>query len=515
MSKSARTFTCFQCRIELHQRSSKRLYHVSSKLLSSNSIAPKLSIDIKHIRSNEALHKQNCIERNYRPQAVYPARINELHEKWQKYQDEAQDPRERNNKIQGQIKHPQKNALRYGNSAEITSLNQMSQSELMAEARELKNMLSSIEKKQAPLLSEIESLAAAIPNLTSAETPRGTKPKLIGFINEPPDTDSTVLSGVRRSHVEIGQELELLDFASASTTTGWGWYYLINEAAQLEQALVQYALSVARKEGWDTVSPPSLVYSHIAAACGFQPRDQHGEQQVYSIQQNAKDAGVKPELTLAATAEIPLAAMKANTTMKEADLPLKRVGVSRCYRAEAGARGLDTKGLYRVHEFTKVEMFAWTLPSDEASTAVFEEMCRIQTQILTSLGLHCRILEMPSTDLGASATRKRDIEAFFPSRRKKDDGYGEVTSVSTCTDYQTRRLATKVAIKSDAGKFSFPYTVNGTALAVPRIIAAILENNWDEFSREVAIPECLWPYMDGVKYIKHKYSKEKSEDPWK
>lgn len=380
----------------------------------------------------------------------------------------------------------------------------MSKVELIKEARELKEKISSIEEKEKVLMGEIDGMAAAIPNLTSEETPRGNEPVVLGYINDHPEPDPSISDRVWRSHVHIGSELGLLDFAGAATTSGWGWYYLLNEAAQLEQALVQYALSVAKQHGWGMVSPPSMVYSHIAAACGFQPRDQNGEQQIYNIQQNASDVGRKPEMSLAGTAEIPLAGMKANTVLEEQDLPMKRVGVSRCYRAEAGARGVDTKGLYRVHEFTKVEMFAWTLPSSQASTEVFEEMLSIQTQILTSLDLHCRILSMPSTDLGASATQKMDIEAFFPSRRPKDDGWGEVTSTSMCTDYQSRRLATRVDRRSLGGKIDFPFTVNGTAMAVPRVLAAILENGWDEERNEVRIPECLWPWMDGVKVIKQK-----------
>jgi seryl-tRNA synthetase len=353
-------------------------------------------------------------------------------------------------------------------------------------------------------MADIDAMAASIPNLTSDETPRGSEPKVVGYINEHPEPDPSSSDRVWRSHVHICSELNLLDFSGAATTSGWGWYFLLNEATKLERALIEYAISVAEKRGWGTVTPPSMVYSHIAAACGFQPRDQNGEQQVYSIQQNAADVGRKPELSLAGTAEIPLAGMKANMTLEEADLPMKRIGVSRCYRAEAGARGVDTKGLYRVHEFTKVEMFAWTLPSTSASEAIFDEMVSIQTEILTSLGLHCRILEMPSTDLGASASRKRDIEAFFPSRREKGEGWGEVTSVSMCTDYQTRRLATRVDIRSLGGKMAFPYTVNGTALAVPRVLAAILENGWNERNFEVRIPEVLWPWMGGLKVIKPK-----------
>jgi seryl-tRNA synthetase len=276
----------------------------------------------------------------------------------------------------------------------------------------------------------------------------------------------------------------------------------------LEQALVQYALGVARRKGWKAVAPPSLVYSHIASACGFQPRDQNGEQQIYAIEQSEKDKA-KPQLALAGTAEIPLAGMKANQTLEEAELPLKTVGVSRCYRAEAGARGADTKGLYRVHEFTKVEMFAWTQPDNmgddhfttptaPSSEAIFDEMLFIQKEILEALGLHCRILEMPTTDLGASATRKIDIEAFFPSR-EKDSGWGEVTSSSMCTDYQSRRLQTRMRVKG--GKLEFPYTLNGTALAVPRVLAAILENHWNEQDGTVTIPEVLRPFMGGQEKI--------------
>ncbi|KAH7336416.1 seryl-tRNA synthetase-like protein [Rhexocercosporidium sp. MPI-PUGE-AT-0058] len=505
MSTPQRSFTCLQCRLRSLPRPPRRLFHSSPRLQLETprpSVAPKVSIDIKHIRQNAALHEQNCLERNYKSQSQYPARINTLFEQWHVYQREARGLRERNNRLKLQLANPTN--LRDEDSEEVQRIRQLSKKEIIDEAKMLKDQLSKIEEKESALTTEIDALAAAIPNLTSDETPRGNDPTVVGYINEHPEPDPAASDRVWRSHVHIGSEFNILDFAGAATTSGWGWYYLLNEAAQLEQALVQYALSVARKRGWGMVSPPSMVYSHIAAACGFQPRDQNGEQQIYNIQQNASDVGRKPELSLAGTAEIPLAGMKANTILEEANLPMKRVGVSRSYRAEAGARGVDTKGLYRVHEFTKVEMFAWTAPSTQSSTEIFEEMVSIQTEIFTNLDLHCRIIEMPSTDLGASATRKRDIEAFFPSRRPKDDGWGEVSSASTCTDYQTRRLATRVDIRTLGGKIAFPYTVNGTALAVPRVIAAILENGWDEARGEVAIPEVLWPWMDGQQVIQKK-----------
>jgi seryl-tRNA synthetase len=287
----------------------------------------------------------------------------------------------------------------------------------------------------------------------------------------------------------------------------------------LEQALVQYALSVARRRGWKTVAPPSIVYSYIAEACGFQPRDQHNEQQIWSIEQNERDRDTKPPRSLAGTAEIPLAAMFAGRDIDAKDLPLKLVGASRCYRAEAGSRGVDTKGLYRVHEFTKVELFGWADNVDSAaktSDDLFAELLDMQTEILTSLHLPCRILEMPTGDLGASATRKRDIEALFPSRfrpgtegststvdpavQRLESAWGEVTSASICTDYQSRRLATRV--RGGAAKDSrFPHTVNGTAMAVPRVLAAILENGWDAERGVVVVPEVLRPWMDGMETI--------------
>ncbi|KAJ5674097.1 Aminoacyl-tRNA synthetase class II [Penicillium macrosclerotiorum] len=288
----------------------------------------------------------------------------------------------------------------------------------------------------------------------------------------------------------------------------------------LEQALVQYALGVARRRGWKAVAPPSLVYSYIAEACGFQPRDQHNEQQIWAIEQSDRDRDVKPPRSLTGTAEIPLAAMYAGRDLRAADLPIKLVGASRCYRAEAGSRGVDTKGLYRVHEFTKVELFGWadTLETGEASSsdALFAELLDIQTEILTALHLPCRVLEMPTGDLGASATRKRDIEALFPSRFRPagaappvvvdpmahalESAWGEVTSASICTDYQSRRLATRV--RGGSPKESrFPHTVNGTAMAVPRVLAAILENGWDTERGVVIVPEVLRPWMDGMETI--------------
>ncbi|KAF2739664.1 seryl-tRNA synthetase [Polyplosphaeria fusca] len=468
--------------------------------------APKPSVDIKHIRQNPGLYSQNCIDRNYSAHKDSPWRIIELHEQWLALQQSARSLRERNNKLRKQLANAGSRADEEVQIGEIPN-----RESIIAEAKQLKEQLGGIEDKETALQDEINGLAQDLPNLSSTHTPVGLEPEVVKYINHHPESEPSKSDRVWRSHVHIGSELGILDFAGAAQTSGWGWYFLLNEGAMLEQALIQYALAVARKRGWMAVSPPSIVYSHIAAACGFQPRDQNGEQQVYAIEQAEKDKA-KPSLALAGTAEIPLAGMKAGQIMQDVELPLKTVGISRCYRAEAGARGVDTKGLYRVHEFSKVEMFAWTLPDNvegqhfsvpvtSTSDAVFSEMLSIQEEILQDLGLHCRMLEMPTTDLGASATRKRDIEAYFPSRREKDEGWGEVTSASLCTDYQSRRLHTRVKLEKGSHGLDFPYTLNGTALAVPRVIAAILENHWNEDDYSVTIPAVLRPYMGGMDKI--------------
>lgn len=509
MSTARTPYLCLRCQTRsflLPDSSHQRLFQSSAKSPSRGtrlSTVPKAIIDLKHIRQNPDLYKQNCLDRNYKAQSGHAARINGLFKQWQGYQIDGRVLRERSNILKRRLANT--GTSMEDKNQDDSQIGSIPREDIIAEAREIKDQLSSIESMEKELSSEIDLLASSIPNLTSDVTPRGHNPTILGYLHKHPHTNPSASSHVWRSHVQIGSELSLLDFTASATSTGWGWYYLTNEAALLEQALVQYALSVAMARGWRIVSPPSIVYSHIASACGFQPRDQNDEQQSYTLAQSASDvARGKPELSLAATAEIPLAAMQANVTMDNESLPMKRIAVSRCYRAEAGARGVDTKGLYRVHEFTKVEMFGWSSPDYQASEAIFDDMVAIQKDILKSLDLHCRILEMPSTDLGASAIRKVDIEAFFPSRLTKDEGWGEVTSASMCTDYQSRRLGTRVRVSNHGEKMEWPWTVNGTAMAVPRVLAAILENGWVESGKYVTIPKVLRPWMGGKDKIEIK-----------
>lgn len=483
--------------------------------------APKAILNTRHIRENVEAYAKNCRDRNYGALAENAAKIRSLLEDTAKLQSELNAPRAKIKQVEKSI--AQLSAKRTKETATADELQQLQA--LLREAQDLKSGAQAAMEQREQNMEQVQRLAISLPNMTSSETPLGDDPKLVQYLNFDPETPPSQIHS-RISHVDIGTSLGLLDFSSSATSTGWGFYFLTNEAALLEHALVQYALSVSLRRGWKPVSPPSVVYSHIAAACGFQPRDQNGEQQIWAIEQSGRDKA-KPQRSLAATAEIPLAAMYANREIEAGKLPLKYVGASRCYRAEAGARGVDTKGLYRVHEFTKVELFGWTdvladPTAKQPSTELFEELQDIQIEILTSLGLPCRVLEMPSTDLGASATRKRDIEALFPSRIRCDktlsaadnieealeSGWGEVTSASICTDYQSRRLGTRIAGRSNkkgeaagSNDVRFPHTINGTAMAIPRVIAAILENGYDESRGVVVIPEVLRPFMGGRETI--------------
>ncbi|THC87001.1 hypothetical protein EYZ11_013553 [Aspergillus tanneri] len=515
MASSRTPYVCLKCR--LTRPVLRRQFSVSTRHSETirPATAPKPTPDIKHIRQNAELYSKNSLDRNYPSHADHPFQIQQLSDETRRLDHDLKAPRSR-------IKQLEKSIAQLARQDDQTDAREQELANLRSEAQRLKDESLAMATRRSACTDQIHKLALSLPNLSSTKTPVGHNARLIEYINFDPQSppNCAVRPDPTRSHVAIGTSLGLLDFTSSATTTGWGWYFLLNEGALLEQALIQYSLSVARKHGWKPVSPPSIVYSYVAEACGFQPRDQHNEQQIWSIVQSDKDRS-KPPRSLAATAEIPLAAMYAGRDFDAVDLPVKLVGPSRCYRAEAGSRGVDTKGLYRVHEFTKVEMFAWAdnLPTGSSSSAaasvtsddLFNELLSIQIEILSTLGLPCRVLEMPTADLGASASRKRDIEALFPSRLRAasstspgdsllESAWGEVTSASICTDYQSRRLGTRVrggSIKESR----FPHTVNGTAMAVPRVLAAILENGWDEKRGVVVIPEVLRNYMGGMEVI--------------
>jgi seryl-tRNA synthetase len=355
---------------------------------------------------------------------------------------------------------------------------------LLDDALRIKTKIGFLKKDHERTVQRLTSLACALPNETHPSVP--------SEITEIAQINAHNPSKVSKDHVEIAEDLGLLDLVSGAKTTGHAWYYLTGLAVQLELAIVSYALDMAVRRGWKQVKPPDVVRTEIAAACGYHPRDEHGEQ-VYRLQGSTLggvDSVVKEEghLCLSGTAEIPLAAMGLDTTYQEEELPLRVVGVGTAFRAEAGSRGRETKGLYRVHQFTKVELFAWT--TQDQSDEMLREILDLQAEIIAGLDLHARTIEMPPPELGNAAYRKYDIEAWMYGR----SNWGEVTSASNCTDYQTRRLNTRYRPREHNAKLLFAHTLNGTAAAVPRLIISIMENGV-QGDGSVVIPKSLQRYM--------------------
>ncbi|KAG7814135.1 hypothetical protein KL921_000409 [Ogataea angusta] len=348
---------------------------------------------------------------------------------------------------------------------------------------QLKPLLKQSAETQKGLVAQMEELVDQLPNLIDGAV--GSQQTLLEYINVSHDIDAA--ADEKYDHKSILERAGLAEFLQASNVSGRGWYYLMGDLALLEQALVQYSLKMARKSGFQMVLPPSIVKTEVTNACGFRPRDTNNERQVYELTHD--------NLCLTGTAEISLAALSINTEYKFGDLPRRMVGLSRSFRAEAGAAGRDTRGLYRVHEFTKVELFSWTAGDLSESSKEFDRLVAFQKEFITSLGLPARVLLMPADDLGAPAFKKVDIEVFMPGR----GAWGEVSSTSNCLDYQARRLHARY--RTENNKLRFVHTLNGTACAVPRLLVAIVENNYDPDSHLIAVPKVLQPYVDDKKYI--------------
>ncbi|KAK0455975.1 hypothetical protein EV421DRAFT_1749737 [Armillaria borealis] len=348
----------------------------------------------------------------------------------------------------------------------------------LEEAKTLKEEISQLEKTVSELEQSLLDTALLIPNDTHPNSPLGPESSAVTISSHGPNPGP---ASPHRDHHAISQSLGLVDFENAGIVTGASWYYLKHEAALLELALTNYAMSVAMKHGSD-----------VAKRCGFQPRDQSDplKSQVYHVDSHLSSSS--PKLILSGTSEIPLAGLCANQLYPKSSLPLKMVGLGHAFRSEAGARGADTRGLYRVHQFTKTE-----------SDRMMEEMKNIQIAIFDGLGLPFRVLDMPTEELGASAYRKYDIEAWMPGR----GNWGEISSLSNCTDYQARRLSIKYQrpVVNQQGTSThenvYVHTLNGTAAAIPRLIVALLENGatFDENGQltGLRLPDVLRPFWLG------------------
>ena len=426
-------------------------------------------LDTAYIRDNLEAVKANCRNRNVTADVD---RIVQLDDQRKAIVSETQVLQQRANELAkstGKEKDPAK------------------KQELIAEGKKLREQVSAKDKEIKQVEVDLRVAVMTIPNMTHPDAPVGGTPadnKVIKKWGEPRKFDFTP-----KDHVVIAEALDLVDFEAGASVAGQKFYFLKNEAALLELALVQYAIATLLKEGFTPVITPDLARVEVLEGIGFMPRDPNPEtRQVYTI--------ADTDLCLVATAEITLGGMHRDQILDEAKLPLRYAGLSHCFRTEAGAPGRDTKGLYRVHQFTKVEMFAFC--TAEQSEAIHLDILRIEESVFQGLGLPYHVIDTCTGDLGGPAYRKYDLEAWMPCRGEVKDGkptgeYGEVTSTSNCTDFQARRLNIRSKTAGQKGT-KFVHTLNGTAVAVTRAIVAILEN-YQQADGSVVIPEALRPWV--------------------
>ena len=347
-----------------------------------------------------------------------------------------------------------------------------------AEGRRLREEVGAIEDRLAKITAEAEDILRQMPNLTHPAAPLGGEDAAVELRRGKTPLPTFTVSP--RDHVALGEALELFDFEAGARVAGHGFYFLLNDAVLLELALQRYALDLLMREGFTAMTTPDLARDTILEGTGFMPRG--NETQIYSI----KDS----DLSLVATAEITLGGAFHERIFEADELPLKLCGISHCFRTEAGAHGKATRGLYRVHQFTKVEMFAFTKP--EESEAMHDQLLDLECRLFDGLEIPYRVIDTASGDLGGPAYRKFDLEAWMPGRGTAGE-WGEVTSTSNCTDFQARRLAVRYKQPGEKGTH-FVHTLNGTAIAISRAIIAVLENH-QQADGSVRVPPALVPWI--------------------
>lgn len=345
----------------------------------------------------------------------------------------------------------------------------------------LSRELNECEKQLHTLLAEIPNLSHPDVHVSSDENDN----PVLDVVKEPKAFDFDA-----KDHVTLGQSLDLIDFDRATKVSGAKFFYLKNDAVLLEQALIAYTFQIVMRHGYTPMITPDVAKRDILEEVGFNPRGD--ATQVYNIENT--------DLSLIGTAEITMSGFHMNETFDEKDLPKKYVALSHCFRTEAGSYSKYAKGIFRVHQFTKVEMFQYVTPNE--SEKAHHEMLAIEKEIFDGLNLPYRIIDHSTADLGNPAYRTFDLEAWMPGKPNRDGSMGdwaEVTSTSNCTNYQSRGLHIKYKTKD--GAKAYVHMLNGTACALPRTLIAILENN-QKADGSVSIPKVLVPSM-GKEIITH------------
>jgi seryl-tRNA synthetase len=345
--------------------------------------------------------------------------------------------------------------------------------EEMAAVQGLKEKIESGKAELERVEAELGQIATALPNLPDPDAPEGMSEEDAVVLREQGERPSFDFEP--RDHLEIGSELGLIDMEAGARVSGSRFAYLKGDLVLLELALIRFAIDLVRGEGHEPVVPPVLVREEALHGTGFLPGDRD---QIYEVP--------KDELFLVGTSEVPLAAMHADQILEAEQLPLRYAGLSTCFRREAGAAGRDTRGIFRVHQFDKVEMFSFVEPSQSA--AEHERLLSIEERILGELEIPYRVVNVAAGDLGAPAAKKYDCEAWIPSQAR----YRELTSCSNTTDYQARRLGCRYR-PGDGESAEAVHTLNGTAVAVGRTMIALIENR-QEREGSFTLPTILHSY---------------------
>ncbi len=343
--------------------------------------------------------------------------------------------------------------------------------------KQLKQKEADLEQQLNLIKSELNALHTLVPNITQEDVPIGKTDednRQLRVVGEIRHFDFPV-----KDHVELGELHDILDFESGAKVAGQKFFYLKNELVILDLALTRFVLDILRAKGFTLFQTPDLARASIAMGLGFNPRGE--ETQIYSI--------TDTDLVLVGTAEITLGGLHQDEILDTESLPRLYCGLSHCFRTEAGAHGRASRGLYRVHQFSKVEMFAYA--TAEQSQTIHEQFVALEEEIFSTLEIPFRVVDVCTGDLGSPAFRKYDLEAWIPSRGEKGD-WGEITSTSNCTDYQARRLGIRYR-DPETKKTRFCHLLNGTAMALSRAILALMENHQQK-DGSITIPKALQAY---------------------
>ena len=346
---------------------------------------------------------------------------------------------------------------------------------LIEEGKQIKEGISGAEADLEAAEKALKAEMMRIPNMAHPQAPVGKEDKdnlEIKRVGQP-----TKFSFAPLDHVQLGEKLDIIDFDAGTKVSGTKFYFLKNEGVFLELALTRYVMDILVKKGFTPFITPDIAKEEILEGIGFNPRGE--ESNIYPLEGTGT--------CLVGTAEITLGGYYSDQILDLSNGPIKMAGLSHCFRREAGAAGQFSKGLYRVHQFTKVEMFAYCKP--DQSDALHEELRAIEEEIFSGLEIPFRVVDTCTGDLGAPAYRKYDLEAWMPGRGEGE--WGEVTSTSNCTDFQARRLG--IRFKDENGKNRQAHMLNGTAIAISRGIISVLEN-FQQADGSVRIPKNLVPY---------------------